>query len=102
MDKVMRAIKMLLVALAFGLWVDPGMGAQHRGDSATVVNWPLHNLDLAGSRYSTVDQINTGNVRSLTPRWLFQYGIIDGVNRTPRSLSMARCTSRIRGVGCMP
>ncbi|HET9131634.1 MAG TPA: PQQ-binding-like beta-propeller repeat protein, partial [Terriglobia bacterium] len=44
------------------------------------VNWALHNLDLAGSRYSTLDQINRANVKTLTPRWLFQTGIIDGVS----------------------
>jgi PQQ-dependent dehydrogenase (methanol/ethanol family) len=46
----------------------------------TRVNWPLHNLDLAGSRFSTMAQINTSNVKSLTPRWLFQHGVIDGVS----------------------
>ena len=44
------------------------------------VDWPLHNLDLAGSRFSTLDQIKTSNVKSLTPRWLFQHGVIDGVS----------------------
>src|SRR5204862_2565604 len=44
------------------------------------VNWPLHNLDLAGSRYTGLDQINRSNVRSLAPRWLFQHGVIDGVS----------------------
>lgn len=44
------------------------------------VDWTLHNLDLAGSRYSQMDQINTSNVKSLTPRWLFQHGVIDGVS----------------------
>jgi quinohemoprotein ethanol dehydrogenase len=44
------------------------------------VNWPLHNLDLAGSRFSRLDQINTTNVAALTPRWLFQTGVIDGVS----------------------
>src|SRR6186713_2273501 len=44
------------------------------------VNWPLHNLDLAGSRFSTLDQITPSNVKSLTPRFLFQYGVIDGVS----------------------
>ena len=43
-------------------------------------DWPLHNLDLAGSRFSTLDQINTSNVKTLTPRWLFQHGVIDGVS----------------------
>jgi PQQ-dependent dehydrogenase (methanol/ethanol family) len=48
--------------------------------AALTVNWPLHNLDLAGSRFSALDQINTSNVRSLAPRWLFQHGVIDGVS----------------------
>jgi alcohol dehydrogenase (cytochrome c) len=46
----------------------------------TTVNWPLHNLDLSGTRYSPLDQINRSNVKSLTPRWLFQHGVIDGVS----------------------
>jgi glucose dehydrogenase len=47
---------------------------------AQSVNWPLHNLDLAGSRFSLLDQINASNVKSLVPRWLFQTGVIDGVS----------------------
>ena len=48
--------------------------------SSGTVNWPLHNLDLAGGRFSPMDQINTANVATLTPRWLFQTGVIDGVS----------------------
>jgi alcohol dehydrogenase (cytochrome c) len=48
--------------------------------AAQNVDWPLHNLDLFGSRYSPLDQINTSNVKSLVPRWLFQHGVIDGVS----------------------
>ena len=44
------------------------------------VDWPLHNLDLYGGRYSPMDQINRDNVATLTPRWLFQHGVIDGVS----------------------
>src|SRR6478672_1781490 len=43
-------------------------------------DWPLHNLDLAGTRFSPLDQIDTSSVRSLAPRWLFQTGVIDGVS----------------------
>ena len=55
------------------------LGAQ-APNTAAVANWPLHNLDLAGSRFSPLDQITTSNVKSLTPRWLFQHGVIDGVS----------------------
>jgi len=44
------------------------------------VDWPLHNLDLAGSRFAQTDQITPENVHLLTPRWLFQHGVIDGVS----------------------
>jgi glucose dehydrogenase len=55
----------------------PQVSAQNRTSN---VDWPLHNLDLAGSRFSTMDQISRGNVKTLTPRWLFQHGVIDGVS----------------------
>lgn len=44
------------------------------------VDWPLHNLDLAGSRFAQTDQITPENAHQLTPRWLFQHGVIDGVS----------------------
>src|SRR5256885_5150190 len=47
---------------------------------ATTVNWALHNLDLAGSRFSPMTQISRANVKTLAPRWLFQHGVIDGVS----------------------
>jgi glucose dehydrogenase len=44
------------------------------------MDWALHNLDLAGSRFSPSDQITPDNVSSLVPKWLFQHGVIDGVS----------------------
>ena len=44
------------------------------------MDWALHNLDLAGSRFSPSDQITPDNVSSLVPEWLFQHGVIDGVS----------------------
>jgi alcohol dehydrogenase (cytochrome c) len=55
-------------------------GGSSNGVQGKSLDWPLHNLDLAGSRYSSLDQITPSNVKSLTPRFLFQYGIIDGVS----------------------
>ena len=58
----------------------PGVFAQRQQSVRSKGDWPLHNLDLAGTRFSPLDQINTSNVKSLTPRWLFQTGVIDGVS----------------------
>lgn len=35
-------------------------------------DWPLHNLDLANSRYSLLDQINTSNADKLALKWSFE------------------------------
>jgi PQQ-dependent dehydrogenase (methanol/ethanol family) len=40
-------------------------------DRATSRDWPLHNLDLANSRYSPLGQINSSNVKSLAVKWLY-------------------------------
>ena len=69
----------VIAALAVLASFSDGVEAQRQG-AARSVDWPLHNLDLAGSRFSTLDQINKSNVKTLTPRWLFQYGVIDGVS----------------------
>jgi len=34
--------------------------------------WPTYNGDYSGGRFSTLDQINAGNVGSLTLAWVFQ------------------------------
>ena len=73
----MTALSMLSLLGVLGMLGGGTTSAQDRTDT---VDWPLHNLDLAGSRFSSLDQINRSNVHTLTPRWLFQHGVIDGVS----------------------
>jgi quinohemoprotein ethanol dehydrogenase len=54
--------------------------ALRAAQSGGTANWALHNLDLAGGRFSPLDQITASNVATLAPRWLFQTGVIDGVS----------------------
>ncbi len=70
------------LATASALLISPYLPrlAAQAGRTPARVDWALHNLDLAGTRYSTLDQINRSNVKTLTPRWLFQHGVIDGVS----------------------
>src|SRR5262245_23539751 len=82
MKRHMLIVSMCVAAAMAGstVWnVTPQIGAQGQS-RPTTVNWSLHNLDLAGTRYSPLDQINRSNVKSLVPRWLFQHGVIDGVS----------------------
>ncbi len=44
--------------------------------------WPTYNGDYSGKRFSTLDQINAGNVYSLTLAWAFQ-AHIQSIKSTP-------------------
>jgi alcohol dehydrogenase (cytochrome c) len=44
--------------------------------------WPTYNGDYSGRRYSTLDQINSSNVHSLSLAWLFATGT-QGIKSTP-------------------
>ena len=73
-------------------------GAVDIRSSVSDLAWPLHNFDLYGSRFAPTDQVTKDNVGTLTPRWLFQHGVIDGVaTKLPLSLSMRLCISPILG-----
>jgi alcohol dehydrogenase (cytochrome c) len=64
---------MLLLALA----LVPIFAAAQGLDPAALLKpatdtWPTYNGDYSGARYSTLDQINAGNVSSLTLAWVFR------------------------------
>src|SRR5262245_101906 len=76
---VSRRALSLAVAVSALILTASGLLAQ-RSATGRNVNWELHNLDLAGGRFSPLEQITRANVATLTPRWLFQTGVIDGVS----------------------
>jgi acido-empty-quinoprotein group A len=69
------ALAAILLACVLGFLapVSPGQGldpeAMLRPPTDT---WPTYNGDYSGRRYSTLDQINAGNVHSLTLGWVFR------------------------------
>jgi len=64
---------LLLLALGLGASI---VSAQALDPAALLKaptdTWPTYNGDYSGKRYSTLDQINAGNVSSLTLAWAFQ------------------------------
>lgn len=59
-----RIISTILCALTVTV------SAQARDPAA---DWPMYNRDLAGTRYSPLDQINSANVDRLTPAWTYYF-----------------------------
>lgn len=54
--------------------------------SGTAGNWPFYAGDAGGSRYSSLDQINTTNVFQLKPAWEIHTGdVSDGSDGRPKS-----------------
>src|SRR5215475_10375194 len=50
----------------------------------TQADWPHYGGTQLSWRYSALDQINTSNVKSLTPAWIFQTGdYAEGLQATP-------------------
>jgi len=41
-------------------------------------NWLLYGRTYANTRFSPLTQINRSNVRKLVPKWVFQFGVVDG------------------------
>jgi alcohol dehydrogenase (cytochrome c) len=46
-------------------------------------NWLTYSGDYAGRRFSTLDQINAKNVRTLAARWVYQTGATGKLETTP-------------------
>jgi alcohol dehydrogenase (cytochrome c) len=47
------------------------------------VNWATYNGDPGANRYSTLSDINKGNVRRLAPKWVFQFPNTSNMETTP-------------------
>jgi len=65
---------LLTFACAAALWAQ---GSAQGVDTAMLLkrlgsNWPQHNGDYTGQRFSPLKQINTSNVGSLTRAWGFE------------------------------
>ena len=60
----------------------PTLLAQEYGRSAAA-DWPTYNRDLAGTRYSPLAQIDTGNVAELQEVWSYRFHPEDGFVEGP-------------------
>jgi len=46
-------------------------------------NWLTYSGDYAGRRFSPLDQVNTSNVRTLAPKWVYQTGATGKIETSP-------------------
>ena len=65
---------LLLLIAAFSVVTSFGVGARGQETSRNrtqTPDWPLHNIDLHNTRYSSLDQIDTSNAGRLGVSWSF-------------------------------
>jgi glucose dehydrogenase len=67
----MRFTWTLLLAAALPSLLAQTLFGQAKKDNGA--DWPMFNRDLAGTRYSPLTQINTGNVATLTKAWTYRF-----------------------------
>src|ERR1700736_445283 len=58
-------------------------GASIKANTATSKDWPTIGLDYAETRFSKLNQINTGNVKNLGLKWTYSLESVRGVEATP-------------------
>ena len=58
-------------------------GTFMRANAAKTADWPSYGLDYAETRFSKLDQINTGNVKDLGLAWSYNLESTRGVEATP-------------------
>src|SRR5262252_110088 len=75
----------VVAALALIAGLAPAVVAQNSPiDGGTRADWPHYGGTQSAWRYSALDQINTTNVKNLSPVWMFQTGeYADGLTSTP-------------------
>jgi acido-empty-quinoprotein group A len=71
-----KRTRALLPLLLFALGLHPPFASAQELDPAALFKpptdtWPTYNGDYSGKRFSTLDQINAGNINSLTLAWAF-------------------------------
>jgi len=71
--------RILAVTVLLALVVVPASSARAQSGN----EWPMYGGDYANTRYSTLNQINTGNVNRLRVKWIRSLGSLESQEATP-------------------
>ena len=91
MSLLVRFVFAALAFLSFVLPSGPAPAAEWRdvtddrllNAGSDGANWLMYNRTYSGWRFSPLDQVNTGNVKKLVPKWIFAGGTLGDQQTTP-------------------
>jgi alcohol dehydrogenase (cytochrome c) len=77
LQRALNQVMVASVAVLFALALGPSFAAAQGLEPAALLKpptdtWATYNGNYSGARFSTLDQINAGNIHSLTLAWVFQ------------------------------
>src|ERR1700675_2381158 len=77
LQRALIRVTVASVAVLLALALRPSFATAQGLDPAALLKtptdtWPTYNGDYSGARFSALDQINAGNIHSLTLAWVFQ------------------------------
>jgi acido-empty-quinoprotein group A len=77
LQRALNRVMVRRVAVLFALALRASFAAAQGLEPAALLKpptdtWPTYNGSYSGARFSTLDQINAGNIHSLTLAWIFQ------------------------------
>lgn len=73
----------LFSTLAGPACAEPITDRRLKAAGADESNWLVHGRDYTNQRFSPLEAINTGSVKSLVPKWIYQTGISATFQTTP-------------------
>lgn len=84
----MRRLGLILTTAFWGLFTagasaEPVTSARLKAADADPANWLTHGRDYSNQRFSPLDQINTGTIKQLVPKWIYQTGVAATFQTTP-------------------
>src|SRR5947209_17709587 len=99
MSVLIRFVLAALVVLGFWLTPGPALAAEWRdvtddrllNAGSDGANWLMYNRTYSGWRFSPLDQVNTGNVKRLVPKWIFAGGTLGDQQTRPIVSDGIRC-----------
>src|SRR5207247_9491299 len=91
-----RWLMVVLIGLAT-LRLLGSIGAEEVSDARLLnayqdaTNWLLYGRDYSNQRYSPLDQIKVGNVKTPNPTWAYRTGKIDALQTSPLAAAGVLC-----------
>ncbi|MDO9383731.1 MAG: PQQ-binding-like beta-propeller repeat protein [Hyphomicrobiaceae bacterium] len=83
MLKAGTAVALVLSLSGLAAYAEPITADRLKAAATDTANWLTHGRDYSNQRFSPLDQVNTGTIKTLVPKWIYQTGVAATFQTTP-------------------